>query len=188
MRLQSPVRFAVVGGFVFLISLSSFVSIGGEASHPNRFSAVCTGHIFPPPFEPEWVSPTGFYDLDHAWYDEPYAIDNDTETKACCPIDGSGWVWTPWLELTLTTPIRSMKIRFYAWYDQNHCNVIDVEVCCDGRWASVFVGGFMNHQWVEKPCDLGGNVTGAKVRFYVHRWLLSHVVADLHDFQFYQIG
>ncbi len=75
-----------------------------------------------------WIVPTGYNDPENAWDNEVYAYDNDPDTKAGCTIDESGWIWTPFIELTLSKPLECDKIRFYAWYSPLHCNMIDVDV------------------------------------------------------------
>ena len=129
----------------------------------------------------------------NAWDDEPYAYDGNTATKAGCEITEFGWTWTPYIQLTLPTPIHINKIRFWAWYDSDHCDEIDIDVFWQstpgvgGYWTNVYEGSYEDREWVEKPFQYSGYVTKARIRFEVQRWLLWPVVADLHEFKFYHV-
>jgi len=145
----------------------------------------------PEDFEPEWIVPDGHNDIEDAWDNEPLAYDKDTTTKAGCTITDSywnDWVWTPWLELTLSTPITCDKIRFYAWYSLLHCN--EIEYYIYGYNSTHHRSGYFdNHEWVIDDIPGGPriNIYKAKVRFNVRRGLWSQVTADLHEFQFHRI-
>lgn len=76
----------------------------------------------------DWVSPTGYDDPAQEWDDELYAFDDILSTKAGCTTTQFTWHWTPFLELSLSQPLYTDKIRFYAWYSWLYCNKIDVDV------------------------------------------------------------
>lgn len=139
---------------------------------------------------PSWILPDGYNDSDDAWDYEILAYDNDIGTKAGCTITDSywnEWVWTPWLELTLSTPITCDKIRFYAWYNFLHCNEIEYYIYGDNS-THHRSGYFDNHEWVvdDIPGGPRTNIYKAKVRFHVRRGIWSQVTADLHEFQFHE--
>jgi hypothetical protein len=136
---------------------------------------------------PDWISPDGFNDPENAWDDEYFSLDRNLYTKAGCTIEEQGEQMTPYLELTLSSPINSDKIRFYAWYHWRHCYLIDVGVYYDGDWHNVYFDKFPSYQWVDVPFDEEHLVEKAIVRFCVKRWILWPVTADLHEFQFYQV-
>ncbi len=141
----------------------------------------------PEDYDPRWISPTGYSDPEYSWHDEIYSFDGNTETKAGCTITRIGWRWTPWLELTLPQAIGCNKIRFYAWYDEDHCDEVDVDIYFNGNWHHVFQGSYTGYQWVQKTFN-EQSVTKARISFHVKRWILSPVTADLHEFQFYQVS
>lgn len=140
----------------------------------------------PEDFEPEWIIPDDHNDIEDAWHNEPLSYDKDTTTKAGCTITEFGWTWTDFIELTLSEPIDCNKIRFYAWYNLFHCKYIDVDIYYDGGWHGIKQGSFSNWDW-EEVAFSQQNVSKARVRFYVKRWFLSPVVADLHEFQFHKL-
>jgi hypothetical protein len=136
--------------------------------------------------EPEWLSPDGFSDPDDAWDDENFSIDRNLYTKAGCKESGYGWRWTSFIEFTLTSLINSNKIRFYAWYNILHCNMIDVDIYYNDFWYGLHFGSYPKNQWVEYTFS-EQSVEKARVRFHVNPYLLSPVTAKLHEFQFYQV-
>ncbi|MBD3311116.1 MAG: prepilin-type N-terminal cleavage/methylation domain-containing protein [Candidatus Magasanikbacteria bacterium] len=130
-----------------------------------------------------WVSPTGFTDSASQWTNENYIYDNNVGTYASNNYGGSGW--GQFIELTLSTPITSNKVRINADYLDAHINYVDIDVYVDGNWVDVFQGGneaSWNVQWVELPFTQG---TVEKARF---RW--NYKVGGyyywLYEFQFYQ--
>ena len=135
-------------------------------------------------FNPGWVSPTGYDDPKGEWNDEPYAYDENTNTKA---YSNRYYIqqWTKFLVLTLPSPIRSNKIRFWAWYDADHCDQIDVDIYSNDAWVDVYQGSYAGYTWVEKTFS-ERSVTKARVAFHVIKGTWAYVVADLHEFDFYQ--
>ena len=128
------------------------------------------------------ISPTGYSDPWGGWRDESYAYDGNTDTKAS---SSQYYIaqWTEYLELTLPSPIFCSNIRFWAWYDASHCDLIDVDVLVGTTWYDVYQGSYSNYAWVEKAVDRDG-VIEARVAFHVIKGTWTYVVADLHEFQF----
>ncbi len=139
------------------------------------------------PDEPtDWISPENHYDPEDAWENENNGHDGDLSTKADCETTDFGWIWTPYLELGLNNPINCDKIRFYAWYAPSHCKNIDIDLYYDQAWHNLYQGSFSCWQWVEKSFSQH-EISKARVRFEVKRYLLSPVKADLHEFQFFPV-
>ena len=183
----------LVGGFLVtmvLWTIAGTISVEG-ISHMPVTSPVEPDRIYPrpippPPIQPEWILPTGYNDPDDAWYNEPYAYDNNEDTSAHCMITQPEWVWTPWLELTLSSPVTCTHVGFYAWYDPDHCNAIHIDVYYNDDWHHVYQGIFNDRQWTIEPMS-EHTITMARVSFQVQRYGFPYyyVVADLHEFQFY---
>ncbi|MFH1100857.1 MAG: hypothetical protein V1726_02325 [Methanobacteriota archaeon] len=140
-------------------------------------------HNLPP--IPRWILPSGHNDPENTWQNETKAYDGFVATKAGCTIYDFYWTWTPWLELTVSAPITCDRIRFYAWYDELHCNRIDFDIYYDGDWHHLYQGPFADREWVEYSFMKASSVTKARVCFHVQRWILWPVTADLHEFQFF---
>ena len=137
------------------------------------------------PTEGEWLFPGGYLDPENAWDGEILAYDDNTFTKATCRITAPYWVWTPWVEFTRGSFLCTY-IGFYAWYDSEHCDEIDIDVYYNGDWHYVYRGSFADRQWVLQPVDYHV-ISRARVRFHVLRYEFPwfYVVADLHEFRFY---
>ncbi len=172
---------------VLFFLLTSSTIIGAAAPVFQKAGPLeCEIHIYPPPpIEPQWMHPTGYNDPENAWENETKAYDGYVATKAGCRVYEFFWKWTPWLELTLSTPITCDKIKFYAWYDDLHCNMIDIELFYNGDWHFLYQGGYADREWVVYSFSTHADVTKARVSFHVQRWVLDPVVADLHEFQFF---
>jgi len=111
-----------------------------------------------------WISPTGFEDIDEAWIDEIQAYDEDTLSAAKnggIPINS----WGNLLELT-HAPLNCDKVRFHAVFHPSVINAIDLDVYYGDAWHHVYQGVYTTSTWEEKP--LGGTylVTAARVKFY----------------------
>ena len=142
------------------------------------------------PIQLGWISPDGHYDYSGDWRDEEYAYDGDTNSKARSyqHYNQLYWDWTGFLELTLNHPIKADKIRFWAWYDYDRCNKIDIDLYYDGEWHDLISGPYNDRYWEE--VDFGSPISGvtkARVRFQVRTFFWEFVVADLHEFQFNRI-
>jgi len=137
--------------------------------------------------EPFWISPTGYSDPSSDWNNEINAYDNNTGTRAISTALGplQWWQWSGYLELTRPA-VNCDKIRFYAWYHQNYCSKIDVEVYYSGSWHEVYEGSFTDSTWVEKSLDGTYSVTKARVRFW-YKGSLTGTTADLYEFDFHRV-
>ncbi|MCX6666103.1 MAG: hypothetical protein NT038_08635 [Euryarchaeota archaeon] len=181
-------RGTTLGIVILMLCLSTMFTIRVESrptlqeESPLEYES----HTFPPPpIEPGWMRPTGYNDPENAWIDETKAFDGYVATKAGCKITELFARWTPWLELTLSSQIICNKIRFYAWYDDLHCNMIHFDLYYSGDWHHMYEGGYTDREWVNYSFGTISGVTKARVSFHVNRLLWDYVVADLHEFQFF---
>ncbi len=154
--------------------------VASDGHNPPVFSDTW---VFTTIIQEGWLSPAGYYDPNNAWDNEQNTYDGNTDTKATCRITDSGWVWTPWIELTLSSSVECNKIRFWAWYDVVHCKKIEIHV-----GSASYEGTYNNYQWTEFSFSQQ-SVSIAYIRFYVQRYGYPYyyVVADLHEFQFYKM-
>ena len=141
--------------------------------------------------DPCWISPMDHNDQYNKWDDENQSYDRYTDTKATCTITDGGWQWTPFIELELESAITTDKIRFWAWYDDDytlcHCDAVDIDLLFnDGSTYDLYNGAFADREWVNVTFTSKDNVIGAQVSFHVRKWTWDSVIADLHEFQFYQ--
>ena len=108
-----------------------------------------------------WVSPTGYNDPDSRWSDEPKAYDGNTGTWALTNLYEAGW--GKFLELTLTDPILSDKLRYHVWKAGEYVTQIDVDVYnyTTSSWVDVYSGAFASDTWIEKTYT---KITASKIR------------------------
>ncbi len=177
--------FCILVFLFFLLTSSTIIGAAGPVFQKAGPVEYEIHTLPPPPIEPQWVRPTGYNDPENAWVDEAKAFDGFVATKAGCQITDLFARWTPWLELTLSSPIICNKIRFYAWYDDLHCNMIDFDLYYNGDWHHIYQGGYTDREWVDYSFSTISGVTKARVSFHVNRLLWDYVVADLHEFQFF---
>jgi len=129
-----------------------------------------------------WVSPSGFEDPANMWTNEPNAYDENTATltENSFPVAG----WHEPIILTLSAPITSDKIRFYALYDGIiYQNQIRVEVFKDGDWVLVYEGVYTDKVWVEKSF-VEGSVSKARIHIYSEVFL-GLCGRNLYEFDFW---
>lgn len=167
---------------IFLVSAVP-LPVKGEVGR-HTFGPIESTEIKPPPVY-EWIRPTGYNDPENAWDNETKAFDGYVATKAGCTIIEFLWRWTPWLELTLSSPITCDKTRFYAWYDELHCDLIDIDLYYASSWHHLYQGSYADREWVQYSFNSINGVIKARVSFHVQRWVLWPVTVDLHEFQFY---
>jgi len=133
---------------------------------------------------PGWVSPTGYFDSANDWTNEPHAYDGNTDTSARSGNYTPGH-WTSFLELTLTSPIYSNRIRWQAARGDIGVTKGDFDVYRDGQWVNVYEGSFADHTWVEKFFD-PGQVTRARMRFYISG-SVSYAWGRVYEFDFWEL-
>ncbi len=136
-----------------------------------------------------WNFPTDHNDPEDAWDYEVRAYDDDTDTRAGCWIYSAGRQWTPCLELLINPPVSSSRVRFWAWFDDDymlkHCRYIDLDIYYGTSWHDLYEGSFADRTWVAKSFSQQ-LMQKARVRFEVNRQTWLTVIADLHEFEFYQ--
>ena len=183
---NGEIAFIMISIF-FLMSFTT-MTVPASSQQANNDKVVGPNLLCEPvPYiPPRWMLPTGYNDPQNAWHNETYSFDGSIVTKAGCTITQPGWVWTPWLEFTLSSPINCNKIRFFAWYDPIHCASVDIDINYPyhGGWQHCYDGWYESYEWVESSTS-SYPVEKARIRFYVNRVLWLYVVADLYEFQFY---
>lgn len=112
-----------------------------------------------------WVSPTGFNDPDTKWGSEADAYNGNTADGAD-PYSVPPTSWSSFIEFTHAA-LNCNKIRFYADYDANYYNSMNVEVYYDGAWHDIFEGAYADKDWEEVSIPAGTkSVTAVKFSFY----------------------
>ena len=171
-------------GLILLILFWAPLSTVAMANPPHASSPLeYEANVLPP--KSVWISPTSYNDPENYWDNETKAFDGNVDSKAGCTIINFFWTWTPWIELTLSSPITCNKTRFYAWYDDLHCNMIDIDLYYNNSWHHLFQGAYMDREWVVYSFQTLSGVMKTRMSFHVQRWVLWPVTADLHEFQFF---
>jgi len=143
---------------------------------PYEFLAMA---VFPVYIDPDnWVSPTGYNDLD-SWGNEGYAYDDNTGTKASTALSGGP------LELTIGA-ISCDKVRIYASdfraipFPLEANPIVTISVYYSGAYHQIFSGSITKKIWVEKSIGSTETVTKAKIS----GTLASSHLLYLYEFDF----
>jgi len=109
-----------------------------------------------------WVSPSSS-DNGSEWFDDSLAYDGDKKTYAYNPVVPTSW--SAFVEFTIDTDNYD-NVRFYAKYDIDNINTIDIDAYHSGAWRDIYEGSYASMEWIEK--SLGGTyeITNYRIRFY----------------------
>lgn len=133
-----------------------------------------------------YASPTGFTDAEASWANEENAYDEDTATYAHESITGPT-AWGNYLELTLTTPVKCSRIRYYAGRDNSFINKIDIDVydADASTWrVAINEDTLTVGSWVTANLAQAYTVSKARIRFYNSVEGSTAYEARLHEFDF----
>lgn len=109
-----------------------------------------------------WISPTGYEA--GSWTYEERAYDGEVGAGHYAYQNGTGW--SDYLTLTLTSTVRTNKVRFYAECQYSGKQIdIDVYDPILDLWVGMYQGSFTNLQWTEKTLNLRV-ISKVRIRLY----------------------